>query len=329
MPRKKSTHEKWKYRNSKLDPYTVEYEGKYYHREHREYFESLKDNLNSPTLSSFQGIHDYNEGTASSRTESISINAPSNTSTSTETQTTQQQSNISFSFTSKQQADNEGKLFCNYLKFRSSNRDDPWVYFNTNDPTFEILQTAIRLSLGDLNFISLLLLIFAFTVFTRLPTSHIEDLLSLFILVLPSDLVTHFPNNLYKFNQVFETILKPDYTRKSYCVSCFKTYERHAIDQNYHSFKEGVFVQFDLKSVLELKLKSKVFCNDLLEGIISSRIRDPERLHTITDGRILQEFRKYLNILYPLTSLSFSIFIDGVSVFRSSKTSITPSMFYL
>jgi len=187
------------------------------------------------------------------------------------------------------------------------------------------LLTLIKESLGNLNFICLLLIIFAFITYVRIPTKHIEDMLSVITAILPQHLVTFFPDTLYKFQQIFEIILKPEFRRISYCTKCFQVYEQHGIQSCCNEFANGTFVLFDLKSVIELKLKSQEFCSDLLKGIIYSRNSEKERLQTICDGRVIQEFRKYVNILYPLTSLSFSIYIDGVSAFKSSKASIVPS----
>jgi hypothetical protein len=55
-----------------------------------------------------------------------------------------------------------------------------------------------------------------------------------------------------------------------------------------------------------------------------SRSKSGTRLSTITDGRIIQTLRKMLNVLYSITALSYGIFVDGISCFKSSSTSLYP-----
>lgn len=353
MPRKKGNHESWKWKYFRHYPYTVEYEKKFYHYRHQKYFENLKNNShlvepetdsNEPNFSrldntplSNSNIHststhlnsshnstDADSTDADSTTDVICTDADSTDVVSTDSDSTDSDNNSIFLFKTKEEADNNSKKFIDFLKHKSTQTDNAWEFFDTSDPNFGILLTQIRGSLGDLNFICLLLLIFAFVVYTRLPQNHIDDLLSLIVLVIPSNVVSDFPDNLYKFNQIFDKILKPNYRTIKYCASCYKVYENHNIQSQCHSSKSGIFVLFDLKSVLEFKFKSKQFCKDLLSGILSSR-KSQDSLSSITYGRVIQAYRKHLNVLYPLSSISFSLFIDGVNSFKSSKTTIVPS----
>lgn len=296
---------------------------KYYHKKHKKYFEKLKNqtshcpNQNTHCVFVSDFSSNCTQSTEFIETESIECQ-------NSITEYIAENSSKEIKYKSKQEADEDGRVFIEYLKKRANNVDDPWIYFSQEDPNFQLLMTTIKGSLGNLNFVTLLLLVFAFIVYVRLPSNHLEDLLSLLIVVLPHEICTNFPNNLYQFNLIFDSILRPKFRRLSYCVNCCLKFGAHGINCN--EYKEGHFILFDIQSVIEHKLKSKDFCKDLLHGILDTRLCNNERLTKITDGRIHREFRKYLNILYPLSTITFGLFIDAVNTFKSSKNTIIPSI---
>lgn len=101
-------------------------------------------------------------------------------------------------------------------------------------------------------------------------------------------------------------------------------YQKHIFKTSFHKYEKGIFILYNLSSIMNLKIQSKDFCIQLLNGIKQSRQKTHDRLNQITDGRIIQKLRTLLNVLYPVHHLSYGLFIDGVSIWKSGSTSLFP-----
>jgi hypothetical protein len=162
-------------------------------------------------------------------------------------------------FKTQQEAEKSSTLFLKYLFTKSTQLDTPWIYFKPQEKkTFEILTTPISSTLGAFNLITLMVVIFAFTIFSRQPGNQLENLLQLIQAILPPQYANIFPNSLFKFDKFFNIIETPAYTIYKY--SC------EGVMKKTHTIGNGTFILYDISSVVSLKLKSSRFCKSLLEG---------------------------------------------------------------
>ncbi|HLU86887.1 MAG TPA: hypothetical protein VKZ44_03965 [Taishania sp.] len=227
-------------------------------------------------------------------------------------------------YKSKDEADCASKQFVQFLKVQSERDPEPWMLFNSDLKDFEILKQLIPNTFGNLNIITLLVIIFAFIIHVRLSNSQLEDLLVMMAVTLPPHVVSYFPITSHKFNKIFDSIRKPQYEVFHYCAQCGNEYEKNKIPRETHSLQKGMLIIYDLNSILQLKFKSKEFCRSLLKGIINKHESNFNSLSTNCNGRIHRTLRKYLNVLYPDTNISYSLFTDGVRAFKSSKLHLYP-----
>lgn len=101
-------------------------------------------------------------------------------------------------------------------------------------------------------------------------------------------------------------------------------YESHNFNKTTHRYNKGCFILYDLNEIIKLKLQNSDFCKALLKGILN---RSPENIHQlsrITEGRIIRYFRKQLNVLYPRNHLSYTMYFNGVAIWKSGLSSLFP-----
>lgn len=199
-----------------------------------------------------------------------------------------------------------------------------------------MLLSSVKNSFGRVNIITILLLVLAFAFYAKLSQKHMEIMLQIIICLLPDAIAIQLPKTIFKINRIMSIYKRPIVNTRIFCTECLQFYSGQNIKESVHKLHSKAYlILYDLKDLYSMKLYNSTFCKNLVKGIMKKSGNYLEgRFHNITyflidiqDGRIIRTMKKKLNLLYPKTNQSVSIFIDGISIFKSSDIGLYPGKF--
>lgn len=135
-------------------------------------------------------------------------------------------------YTSWKCADNDSTAFKDYLKRKSVSKTFPWSNWNTSNPLFKIMLTPIPNTFGNLTIGVLLLLVLGILYYLNIASSKLNLLLEFVCLLLPSELVVHFPKSEFKFWQHMDLFDSPSPRIQDFCSKCLQFYTSQGFFEN-------------------------------------------------------------------------------------------------
>lgn len=188
-----------------------------------------------------------------------------------------------------------------------------------------MLLSSVKNSFGRVNIITILLLVLAFAFYAKLSQKHMEIMLQIIICLLPDAIAIQLPKTIFKINRIMSIYKRPIVNTRIFCTECLQFYSGQNIKESVHKLHSKAYlILYDLKDLYSMKLYNSTFCKNLVKGIMK---KSGNYLEDIQDGRIIRTMKKKLNLLYPKTNQSVSIFIDGISIFKSSDIGLYPGKF--
>jgi hypothetical protein len=178
----------------------------------------------------------------------------------------------------------------------------------------------------------IIFLIQTFANSTLLSASSLQKLLVLIRNILDPSLLVYFPEtvlkfmnlvNLFSFYLQISLFRLPILSKIEYCLTCFSYYSN---EEKLHATcfkgKKSTLFLYDFTKLLEMKLKTKEFKENIKIGLNRKKELNG-KISDIQDGRIYQ-YVKSMKKFSLKNTLTFSLFIDGISIYNTSNLSSFP-----